>query len=293
MKRSELPYLDDLRAFEAAARQGSFRAAANELALTHAAISRRVSRLSERVGVPLFQKAGRGVALTLAGESLRDACRRSFDDLERTIAVIRDSVGEEGGAVLLSCERSVAMRWLIPRLSQFHDGHPDAAVHLSVGGGAIEEHGDGEVLALRRLDFPLGEHWMVETLFPERVGPVMVDGMQERFAAGNYVALVAKTRPQAWDDWLVAHPEAPRPAERRGMDHHFLMIEAASAGLGVGLSPKVVAIDDVERGRVVAPYGFEPDGSQYGLLNRADRNPSPNVKRLADWIQSICDPLRA
>ncbi len=292
MKRSDLPYLDDLRAFEATARRGSVRAAADELALTHAAVSRRLSRLADAVGVPLFRKAGRGLALTRAGESLRDACRRSFDDLLRTITTVRNAQGLADRAVVLSCERSVAMRWLIPRLSRFQDEHPDVKVHLSVGGGPIEGQGNGAFLALRRLDFALDETWTIQPLFPERVGPVMADGMRVRFEAGDYVALVTKTRPEAWDRWLASSPDAPRPRERRGMDHHFLMTEAACAGLGVGLSPFVIAADDVAGKRLVAPFGFSPDGSDYGLVHRSGMALSSEAQLLADWIQSACNPLR-
>ncbi|MEO0978087.1 MAG: LysR family transcriptional regulator [Pseudomonadota bacterium] len=291
MKRSDLPYLDDLRAFEATARRGSVRAAADELALTHAAVSRRLSRLSEAVGVRLFRKAGRGLALTHAGESLRDACRRSFDDLLRTITTIRNAEGTADRAVVLSCERSVAMRWLIPRLSLFEAVHPEVTVHLSVGGGSIEGQGDDAFLALRRLDFALDERWVVQPLFPERVGPVMAEDMRAQFDAGDYVALVTKTRPEAWDRWLAANPGAPRPRERRGMDHHFLMAEAACAGLGVGLSPQVVAADDVAGNRLVAPFGFSADGSDYGLVHRAGVALSPDAQHLADWIRSACEPL--
>ncbi|WP_306141716.1 LysR family transcriptional regulator [Roseibium sp. MMSF_3412] len=286
MKRSDLPYLDDLRAFEATARKGSVRAAANELALTHAAVSRRLSRLSEAIGVQLFRKAGRGLVLTPAGESLRDACRRSFDDLLRTITLIRNSENNRDRAVVLSCERSVAMRWLIPRLSRFEDTHPDVTVHLSVGGGPIDGQGGGAFLALRRLDFALDDRWVVQPLFPERVGPVMIKDMRASFEIGDYVALVTKTRPEAWDQWLASHADAPRPRERRAMDHHFLMVEAACAGLGVGLSPLVVATDDVDGNRLVAPFGFSSDGSGYGLVHRAGVALSTDAQLLADWIRS-------
>ncbi|MEM8836583.1 MAG: LysR family transcriptional regulator [Pseudomonadota bacterium] len=289
MKRSDLPYLDDLRAFEVTARMGSVRSAAEELNLTHAAVSRRASRLAKTVGTPLLERSGRGIRLTSAGEALRDACRRSFDDLERTISSIRETAQEDSNTILLSCERSVAMRWLIPRLSQFETVNPDIAVHLSVGGGAIDTARDHGFLALRRLDFSLDAKWAVNRLFPETVGPVMVETMRERFAAEDYVALVSKTRPDAWDDWLSANPTAPRPREMREMDHHFLVVEAACAGLGVGLSPRVIALDDVSSGRLIAPCGFDADGSEYGLIYRADGTLAPNVKRLADWIEGLCE----
>ncbi|WP_422377290.1 LysR family transcriptional regulator [Roseibium sp.] len=289
MKRSDLPYLDDLRAFDATARTGSVRSAAEELSLTHAAVSRRVSRLSEAVGAPLLERDGRGIRLTGAGEALSDACRRSFDDLTRTIATIREAQQEGPGAVLLSCERSVAMRWLIPRLAAFEAAHPDIAIHLSVGGGAMDPRRDAGILALRRLDFPLDPAWTVRPLFPERVGPVMTAAMHARFTAGDYTALISKTRPDSWDTWLAAHPDAPRPKDRRELDHHFLNAEAASSGLGVGLLPEVVALDDIGRERLVAPFGFSADGSRYGLIHRGAL--SAQAKVLVGWLEGIAGEL--
>ena len=287
MKRSELPSLDDLRAFETTARLGSVRAAADEMALTHAAVSRRVSRLSETIGTPLFQKAGRGLELTEAGEALRASCRRSFDDLQRTISALRPLSTEDDRATLLSCERSVAMKWLIPRLSQFHDACPEAVVHLSVGGGAIKDSHEDEVLALRRLDFDLNDDWTSTPLFAERVGPVMSKELESRFSSGDYTALVSKTRPEAWEDWLALHPQFPPPKERRKLDHHFLVVEAACSGLGVGLSPFVVAHDDFERDRLVAPFGFQEDGSEYGLVFRSNAAPNETTVLLMTWLREM------
>ncbi|MEP0961519.1 MAG: LysR family transcriptional regulator [Roseobacter sp.] len=285
MKRSDIPYLDDLRAFETTARCGTVRAAADELSLTHAAISRRVSRLADMVGTPLFEREGRGLRLTTAGDQLADVCRRSFDDLSRTIATIREAQETESAAILLSCERSVAMRWLIPRLSQFQDVHPEIAVHLSVGGGPVDSKHNRAALALRRLDFHIASGWSVVPLFDETIGPVMSPDMGSSFDQGDYIALGSNTRPDAWDDWLGQHPDAPRPRERRMFDHHFLMVEAASSGLGVGLVPNIVALDDINRERLIAPFGFDPDGSKYGVLHPSQVPIGKDAKLLLDWLR--------
>jgi DNA-binding transcriptional LysR family regulator len=284
MKRSDIPYLDDLRAFETTARCGTVRAAADELSLTHAAISRRINRLADMIGIPLFERDGRGLRLTTAGDQLADVCRRSFDDLSRTIATIREAQVTESAAILLSCERSVAMRWLIPRLSQFQDAHPEIAVHLSVGGGAVDPKHDRATLALRRLDFEIAGGWSVVPLFDETIGPVMSPDMRSSFDQGDYIALGSNTRPDAWDDWLRQHPDAPSPRERRMFDHHFLMVEAASSGLGVGLVPRVVALDDIKCERLVAPFGFDPDGSRYGVLHPSQSPLGENASLLLDWL---------
>lgn len=149
--------------------------------------------------------------------------------------------------------------WLIPRLSEFQDRQPEIDLHLSVGGGGFDFARDHITLAIRRLDFAIDANWQVERLIEEEVGPVMHPAMADRFAAGGYVALAAKTRPDAWQKWSAAHPDAPRST--RFLDHHFLMVEAAAGGLGVAMCAKIIALDDIRKGRLAAPLGFKPDGS--------------------------------
>lgn len=291
MKLRKIPYLDDLRAFEAAARLGSVRAAGQELSLTHAAVSRRIKRLGEGAGAALFERHGRGLKLTTAGQQMHDCCARMFADLERTTSKISVENQADNPVVLLSCERSVAMRWLIPRLNGFEVRHPDVKIHLSVGGGPVETDGIKSTLALRRLDFDVPAGWQVRPLFRESVGPVMAPELARSFQRAEYTSLGTKTRHGAWENWLNANPGAPRPLDNRMFDHHFLMVEAACSGLGVALCPRVIAIDDVQRGRLVAPCGFTPDGSEYGILYQADETPSVGGTQLMSWLHETMRTL--
>lgn len=276
-----------MRAFHATARLGSVRLAANELALTHGAVSRRITKLSEDIGLRLFERSGRGLQLTAAGEKLNLTLGRFFVELSTTIESLQATDAGQN-ALVLSCETSVAMRWLIPRLAGFQSAHPGIALHLSVGGGTVEFRRDRIDLAIRRLDFALPEAWQVRRLFAEKMGPVMAPRLAPAFAAGDYIALGAKTRPDAWQNWLSAHPSIPRPSEIRFHDHHFLSVEAASAGLGVALSPLVLAIDDVKKGRLVAPTGFDPDGSHYGLIWATRLELGQSASLLAEWLREEC-----
>ena len=124
------PSLNDLRAFEAVARLGSMRAAADELSLTHGAVSRRVAKLADDLGLVLVEPAGRGLRITAAGQLLASSMNRALALVNGTIDTLQDRGAKR--PVVLSCERSVAMRWLIPRLSAFQDRHPDIDLHLSV-----------------------------------------------------------------------------------------------------------------------------------------------------------------
>ena len=290
MRRTSLPNLDDLRAFEAVARLGSVRAAGDALSLTHSAVSRRVSKLADDLRLTLFEKHGRGLRLTREGAALSESTTEALELVERTLADIRRAKMAE--PILLSSERSVAMCWLIPRLSAFQDAHPEIGLNLSVGGGGLDFANAGSIVAIRRLDFAVDPAWSVETLAEERVGPVMHPGMLERFREGDYVALGSLTRRNAWRRWLKDHPDAPRPLEFRYLDHHFLIVAAAMAGLGVAMCPRVLAVDDVESGRLIAPMSFTPDGSRYGLITQAGPTP-PHVTVLTAWIVEMFRQLAA
>lgn len=285
MKRSDLPSLDDLRAFETVARLGSVRKAAEALALTHGAVSRRVAKLSEDLGFDLLERDGRGIRPTAAGQALHQTVGRCFGEIGATIEGLRATL-QQSGTLVVSCEPSVAMRWLIPRLPSFQAAQPDVAVHLSVGGGPVEFRRDRIDLAIRRLDFALPESWHVQRLFAEQVGPVMSPGLVAGFSAGHYLALGSKTRPDAWPNWLAAHPSARRPSEIRYLDHHFLVVEAAAAGLGVAMSPRILAVDDIERQRLVAPAGFDADGSHYGLIRTGGLPLTEQASAFCQWLEA-------
>jgi DNA-binding transcriptional LysR family regulator len=282
MKRSDLSSLDDLHAFETVARLGSVRAAAADLNLTHGAVSRRVSNLSDHLGIRLLEPDGRGLRLTKEGVRLAQAATDALSLVSAALEDIRKV--ETSPPIVVSCERSVAMRWLIPRLSEFQDRHPDIDLHLSVGGGSFDFARERITLAIRRLDFAIDPRWHVERMIAEEVGPVMHPDMAERFSAGNYVALAAKTRPDAWSKWSAACPNAPKPRSTRWFDHHFLMVEAAASGLGVAMCPKIVAIDDIRKGRLVAPMGFQPDGSHYGIIRAPSVEPTPSLDTFVSWL---------
>jgi DNA-binding transcriptional LysR family regulator len=283
MKRSDIPSLDDLRAFEAVARLHSVRAAADELSLTHGAVSRRVSKLAEDIRLKLFVPDGRGIRLTEDGEKLASSTSKAFLLIRETLTELYSTT--KSSPIVVSCERSIAMRWLIPRLSRFQDMYPNIDVHLSTGGGPLDFARERVALAVRRLDFPIDPDWTVTRLVSEAMGPVMVPAMSERFTSGDYVALGSRTRPNAWENWLKLHPGVNPPRTIRLLDHHFLMVEAALGGLGVALSPRMLTEDEVSGGRLFAPSGYSDDGTHYGIIHPAAMPLSADVLTIVHWLQ--------
>lgn len=282
MDRRRIPSLDDLRAFETVVRTGSVRAAGDELALTHGAVSRRVSKLAQALGVQLLTPAGRGIQPTADGARLARVTGQALNLIAETIDGL--GVRRPEPTVLLSCEGSIAMRWLISRLSRFQDAHPELAVHLSVGGGRSNLNDRGSIIALRRRDFDLDPRWTVTPLFREEIGPVMAPRLRDAFEEGNFIGLASRTRPDAWGDWSRVRPDSPHPREIRYFDHHFLMAEAAAAGMGVALCPRIVACDDITSARLVTPRGFVEDGSTYVAIQTDPSAGNDAMAVMLDWL---------
>jgi DNA-binding transcriptional LysR family regulator len=275
---ARLPPLTALRCFEAAARLESFSRAADTLHLTHGAVSRAVRLIEDDLGTALFERRSRRVFLTEAGRRLAAAVRDGFDRIGRVAQEIRQQ--DAAGPVTLSCEPTLLMRWLIPRLPSFHAAHPDIALHLVAAGGPVHL-GNGIDLAIRRSDFPLSPGMHGDILFDERIGPVCRADMIDRFfdrtgttstLRADATVLHTRTRPDAWATWAMAagvHP--PAGADHR-FEHFYLSLQAASAGIGVAIGAWQMVRDDIANGTLAAPLGFADDGSRYVLLSTVERS---------------------
>jgi DNA-binding transcriptional LysR family regulator len=288
-----LPPLAALRCFEAAARLESFSRAADALCLTHGAVSRAVRLIEDDLGVALFDRRNRRVFLTDHGRRLADAVREGFGRIGRAAQDIRDH--GKAGPVTLSCEPTLLMRWLIPRLPAFHAACPGIAVHLVAAGGPVRL-GDGIDLAIRRSDFVLSPDILAEQLFEERVGPICRGDLIDRFfdRTGGMARLRpgapllhAQSRPHAWAKWC-DDTGTERPAgPSRSFEHFYLSLQAATAGIGVAIGPWQMVRDEIAAGLLAAPAGFVGDGSRYLLLSPGERSPRVAVAcyALLSWCR--------
>lgn len=260
-KRRELPPLNALRAFEATARLGSLVAAADELAVTHGAVSRQVRLLEDWAGVALFERLGKRLVLTEPGRLYRDALGGALDAVAAATARLRDSA-RRVRPLTVNALPTFAMRWLLPRLAGFQRRHPEIELRLVTADEPIERLPRGAFdVAIRRALGAWPPGFKAAPFLAEREIPVCAPALLERAPIArpsdlaHQTLLHADKRPGAWARWLAAAgvPEIEAEAGRQRFDHFYLTLQAAADGLGVALGPLPIVADDLEAGRLVAP----------------------------------------
>ncbi|MEV3857405.1 LysR family transcriptional regulator [Streptomyces sp. NPDC050095] len=280
MRRPDLPPLGTLQPFEATVRHTSMTAAARELHVTHGAVSRQIRSLERALGVELFVRGPRTLTPTPAAHRLAAVVRDALDRIDTAAREIARR--PPAGPLTLSCEPTLLMRWLIPRLPDLARHAPDVTVHLSAAGGPVHFERDGIDLAIRRDDFPFAPDTHSVPLFAEYIGPVHRPG-----APHADVLLHTATRPGAWADWHERTGRAAPPAaSEQTLEHFSLTLQAAVAGVGTAIGPYALVHDDLERGTLTAPYGFVADGTAYHLLGRRPLDDDPRTAAAADWLRT-------
>lgn len=276
---STAPPLNALRFFEAAARVGSFVQAADELHVTHGAVSRQIRALEDRLGQALFERRNRAVFLTPTGLALQQTCDQAFAVLAKGLQAIAQTAEEQ--PLVLSCEPTIAIQWLIPRLPLWQAQHPGWHVHLLTAGGPIDFGQQRIDLALRRDDFAWPHTYYAHEVGPECMGPVL----RPPAAAAPWRQLHARSRPQAWAQWLHSNGHSlPHSAGDDYFEHFYLCLQAAEAGLGAALCSIYMASDALAQQRLQAPMGFTPDGSRYVLLSPAPLGSDAKHQAFALWL---------
>jgi DNA-binding transcriptional LysR family regulator len=288
----DLPPLNALRAFEAAARLNSVSQAAEQLHVTHGAVSRQLKVLEEHLGTALFVKDGRGLKLTDAGIRLRDASGDAFDRLRNVCAEI--SQGSADAPFVLGCSGSLLARWFIPRLGRLNADLPDLRLHLSAGEGDLDPRRPGLDALLVFAEPPWPADMQVFELAVERIGPVLSPHFSRyaQLQSAPIQDLLGETllqttsRPQAWPSWAQQNGVDAK-ALRYGQDfeHLYYLLEAAVAGLGVAIAPEPLVVDDLRAGRLVAPWGFSETPAQLALWV-PKRAADGRAQSLAQWLKN-------
>ncbi|MBB3342419.1 LysR substrate-binding domain-containing protein [Luteimonas sp. RC10] len=294
---ARLPPLSALRAFEAAARRQSFKAAAEELSLTPTAVSHRIRQLEEWLGLRLFTRQVRQVRLTEAGQRLYPSVRGGFDGIAAAIADLQRQTRRP--AVTLSTTRGFAARWLLPRLPALAAAAPEVDLHLHAADDPVRLAAGGADLAIRYGPAP-GSQVEAWPLLPGRFIPVCAPGLA--LAGMDALATVPRLR-YAWRLQDAHTPDWPRWCRAAGLpDTHggelgfsdeAHAIQAAIAGQGIALASVALVADALEDGVLQIPFGPALDGHDFRLLAAPDAAQTPAVVAVGSWLRAEAEAFLA
>lgn len=291
----DLPPLDALRVFDAAARHGSFIAAAAALNITPSAVSHRIRNLEDFLGVPLFHREHRRIVLTEAGKSYAAGIGEALDTVRRATQAVR--ARPDNAPLMLSLAPAFAIRWLLPRLGRFQERHPDIQVVFTSSVGLIDFSDSDVDLAVRygRGDWPDVEtEWLMSVDSLPVCAPSLMSGpkpLEKPSDLHDHTLLHVITRPDDWRMWLVAagiDPAEVDPAKGPSFQNLPVALEAAMAGLGVAIADRQIIEADLAAGRLVAPFDiYMPLAGAYYLVRPvgSGRRRDRRVDAFTSWLK--------
>ncbi|MEZ5961844.1 MAG: transcriptional regulator GcvA [Hyphomonadaceae bacterium] len=286
-----LPSLQTLRAFEAAARLKSYSKAADELGLTHGAVSHRIRELEQRLGVTLFRRAGNTMQLTPDGQQLESQVRQGLSILEQAFPAPKRAHAKTQRHVVITSVPSLASTWLFARLGDFRTEHPEIDIELRVTEALNDYRKEGIDLGIRLgLGGWPGLH--ATKLFDEALTPVCTPDYIEkhnlRSPADLKRATLLRNPWTPWTRWFrAADLDWPEPTTGPKFDDAPLLLRAALAGQGVALGRQWLAVDEIRAGRLETPFDIAVrDDFAYWLCWPTGRNPSADAQHFADWLRA-------
>ncbi len=287
-----LPPLNALKAFEAAGRLQSISDAAAELCVTSAAVSRQIRLLEDFLGLRLFHRQHRRIVLTDAGREFHAEIARSFAGIVRATGNL--AARSHRKVFHIKAPHSVAMRWLLPRLSGFHHKFPDIDVKLNTS--VVPPDFDSEDIdAAIVMGKGQWRHLLSYKIMPNELVPVCTPEKSRRLRrpadlAGE-ILLHTMARPDYWQLWLTA---AGVPAMDAGRGMHYessaLTYEAALEGYGVAISQKAMVQRELDEGRLVMPFALSVDLGDESYYFVVPRDPPKRLSReltqFRGWVAS-------
>jgi LysR family glycine cleavage system transcriptional activator len=281
----KLPFLNGIRAFEAAARAESFAKAAGEMNVTPAAISRMVQLLEQRLGVPLFERKANRLVLTAGGRVYQAGLTQIFDQLANLTAQVTAMAGSR--VLTVGVGPTFATRWLIPRLADFQKDAPDIEVRFATGGATVPYNDDWTCgIRLGSGDWP---EFRAEKLFPADFTPVCAPALAKRLKSPEDLRGVTLLRvahaANEWPQWFKAIGVAKLRAAGPEFEYYGQALQAASDGVGVAIGISPYVDDDVKAGRLVAPFALSVSkGEHWYLIWRDSRKDEAAFRAFRSWI---------
>lgn len=293
MKRSLLP-LNALRAFDAAARHMSFKHAADDLAVTPAAISQQIRSLEDFLGVDLFRRTNRSLVLTDAAQLSLGPLKEGFEKLEEAVDIITDSI--TSNVLRVSVSPSFASKWLVPRIAGFYERRPDAIVKINATMQVADFKAEDVDVAIRyglgNYDGLESEELLRETIFPV-CAPDMFDGEAATpCAVLNHTLIhddstVEDESAPNWTMWLkAAGVSPPEGVPALHFNTNALAIEAAVAGRGIALARSAIAEEDIKAGRLITPFGEAvPIDFAHYIVYPKEKIKNERVQDFIEWLR--------
>lgn len=284
-----LPPLAAIRAFEAAARHGSFTKAAEELGMTQAAVSYQIKLLEDRVGAPLFLRRPRQVTLTETGRRLAPAVSEAFELLSAAYQTARHGAQ---GTLVINAVQTFAAQWLAQHIGAFQMAHPALAVRLEVSSDMVDFSRDDVDVVIRSGGgkWPgLAAHLLLRTVFTPMLSPALAEtiGGVRELADLKRLPIIDPGDPW-WPKWLEA---AGVPTDwlsskpRTQLGAQAFEAAAAMAGRGVAMLTPAFYRAEVESGRLMQPFDLiGDDGHGYWLAYPEARRNAPKIRAFRDWI---------
>ena len=292
-----LPSLNGLRAFEAAARHLSFTLAATELNVTQTAISHQIRRLEDQLGIRLFERRNRGLALTREAQGYLPSVRAAFEDLRQATARLQRPGRDE--LLVVSTTASLAAKWLVSRMAAFQDAHPGIEVRITTSAHLVDFRREQVDMAVRygRGNWPgLRAQWlMAEDIFPV-CSPALLHAekpLRRPEDLAHHTLLHATVSREDWQLWLTAAGLPTSLATRRGLsfDQSFMAIQAAMDGLGVALGRTPFVETDIAAGRLVVPFDVVlPTDAGYYIVAPEATADAPKIALFRQWLIGSVDP---
>jgi len=283
-----LPPLDALRGFVAAARRMSITAAAQDLYLTQSAVSRQIQALEERLGTPLLVRGNRQIALTEAGAQLFALASPWLDQLADLTASIR---GVPATPVTISASIGVASLWILPRLGGFQAAHPDIDLRVETSNRVLDLKQEGIDLAIRYSpadNLPTGAvHLFAEDVVPVASPGVAATAFASDDALAGHVLLELHDKSHTflhWGPWLKARGIAQRPRGTLYFNQYDQLIQAAIEGNGVALGRIALLLPALRDGRLVARMERRSRVDAYAYWLLSGEAARPEVAIVRDWL---------
>ena len=290
--------LHTLPTFRVAARRQNLRATAEELHLTHSAVSQQIALLEQQLGVALFDRRGRGVVLNAAGQALLRAVEPALDGIAQGALAARLAGRVEQQLIRLTVLPSFAQRWLLPRMGRWRERHPELQLDVHASHRVVDLVQDGFHAALRVGAGPwkgLVAERLVESPLIAVAAPVRgarLAALAEPGALAAALAAEPLLGPTAWwQRFLALGGQGLVGQSVADFNDAGLMLQACEADLGIALARELLAADALQAGRLlrVAPWslktGEENTGSTYWFVHPPELGDWPPLVALREWLQ--------